>query len=344
MRRIFNGFTLAEANNSSPRQGRLGGVSTCNSCKPIPIPTPSLNREGSRKVAFTLAEVLITLAIVGVVAAMTMPVLINKVHDREYDRAREKALNSIGEAGRLLAVQGDIGSGTNAEDFVKNYLSKKLKIVQMCDSDNLEKCGLSPTIKKLDGTTTMSMPTTIAGLGLPSIGNLAWKTSTTNYGFLTANGYAVNLFYNPNCTTDTNSTNTLASGYVCMNAIYDMNGLKNPNQVGKDIGFVTILYPDETNRAVAPNPTPTVTSGQKDWTKAQTACTRLGKEYTLPDKDEALSMAINGNLIGITSGLYWSSSAYSGNSSNIWLQYFNSGDRFRRNKAVSMFYVRCVRR
>ena len=231
---------------------------------------------------FTLAEVLITLAIVGVVAAMTMPVLINKINDREYDRAREKALNSIGEAGRLLAVQGDIGSGTNAEDFVKNYLSKKLKIVQMCDSDNLEKCGLSPTIKKLDGTTTMNMPTTIAGLGLPSIDNSTWKTSTTNYGFLTANGYAVNLFYNPNCTTDTNAINSLASGYVCMNAIYDMNGLRNPNQVGKDIGFVTILYPDETNRAVAPNPTPTA-SADANWTNAQTACTNLGKEYSLPD-------------------------------------------------------------
>ena len=65
----------------------------------------------------------------------------------------------------------------------------------MCNSDNLEKCGLSSTIKKLDGTTTMNMPKTIAELGLPYINNSTWKTSTTNYGFLTANGYAVNLFY-----------------------------------------------------------------------------------------------------------------------------------------------------
>lgn len=292
--------------------------------------------------AFTLSEVLITLGIIGVVAAMTMPVLINKINDREYDRAREKALYSIGEAGRLLAVQGDIGLGTNAEDFVKNYLSKKLKIVQMCDSDNLEKCGLSPTIKKLDGTTTMNMPTTIGELGLPSIYNSTWKTSTTNYGFIIANGYSVNLFYNPQCTTDTNKDNTLASGYVCMNAIYDMNGLRNPNQVGKDIGFVTILYPDETNRAVAPNPTLTAPV-RNNWTIAQAACTHFGKEYSLPDKDELLSMAINGNLIGITRDFHWSSSVHSANSKIAWSQSFEDGRRRWILKKNSNF-VRCVRR
>ena len=62
------------------------------------------------KHGFTLAEVLITLGIIGVVAAITLPVLINKIHDKEYDRAKEKALMSIGEAGRILAVNGEINS------------------------------------------------------------------------------------------------------------------------------------------------------------------------------------------------------------------------------------------
>ena len=306
---------------------------------------------------FTLAEVLITLAIIGVVAALTLPTLIQKINNREYDRAREKALMSIGEAGRLLAVQGDIGAGTDAEDFIKNYLSKKLKIVKTCDSNNLEKCGLSPTIKKLDGTTTMNMPTTIAELGLPSISNSTWKNNTTNYGFVTANGYSVNIFYNPQCTTDTNNDNLLASGYVCFNAIYDMNGLRNPNQVGKDIGFVTVLYPNETNRAVAPNPVAVTDNFSMSWGEANVFCEsnnlsshyRKGivnpkDKYTLPDKDELLSMAINGNLINANpSGYYWSSSVYSANSSYAWIQYFGSGTRLWYYETYSAS-VRCVRR
>ena len=57
----------------------------------LPTLSPSLIREGSKSVslftfhcslkkraAFTLAEVLITLGIIGIVAAMTMPSLINK--------------------------------------------------------------------------------------------------------------------------------------------------------------------------------------------------------------------------------------------------------------------------
>ena len=333
----FRAFTLAEAASLPHPMGEVSAKLTEREY------TPSACQHRGRKLfAFTLAEVLITLGIIGIVAAMTMPVLINKIKDREYDRAREKALNSIGEAGRLLAVQGDIGSGTNAEDFVKNYLSKKLKIVKTCESSALAECGLSPTIKKLDGTTTMSMPKTRGELGLPSIANSTWKTSTTNYGFVTANGYAVNLFYNPNCTTDTNANNSLASGYACMNAIYDMNGLRNPNQVGKDIGFVTVLYPNETNRAVAPNPTPTASANAK-WTNAQTACTYLGKEYSLPDKDELLSMAINGNLIDINNYVYWSSSSHSVDSSRAWVLNFSTGRRAFLEKNMT-YYVRCVRR
>ena len=42
---------------------------------------------------FTLAEVLITLGIIGVVAAMTMPTLINSTQGAQYKTAYKKALS-----------------------------------------------------------------------------------------------------------------------------------------------------------------------------------------------------------------------------------------------------------
>ncbi|MBR1424687.1 type II secretion system protein, partial [bacterium] len=60
-------------------RGKVGmGGSICH----IKQPTPTLPNHGGRKAAFTLAEVLITLAVIGVVAAMTLPTLIAKINEK----------------------------------------------------------------------------------------------------------------------------------------------------------------------------------------------------------------------------------------------------------------------
>ena len=52
--------------------------------------THVVNWDNSRKIAFTLAEVLITLGIIGVVAALTLPTVINNVHHKELETALKK--------------------------------------------------------------------------------------------------------------------------------------------------------------------------------------------------------------------------------------------------------------
>src|SRR5574344_318839 len=51
-----------------------------------------------KKFAFTLAEVLITLTIIGVIAAMTIPSLIRNTHQQEYIVAFKKSVASINQA------------------------------------------------------------------------------------------------------------------------------------------------------------------------------------------------------------------------------------------------------
>ena len=55
-------------------------------------------RRTNVKAAFTLAEVLITLGIIGVVAAMTMPTLINSTQGAQYKTAYKKALSVMSQA------------------------------------------------------------------------------------------------------------------------------------------------------------------------------------------------------------------------------------------------------
>ena len=90
--------------------------------------------------AFTLAEVLITLGIIGVVAAMTMPTLINQTNGAQYKAAYKKALSAISQAVTLNValedesfadtVAGVAGSTeTNGGTTVGSLLKSRMNVV-----------------------------------------------------------------------------------------------------------------------------------------------------------------------------------------------------------------------
>ncbi len=92
------------------------------------------------KTAFTLAEILITLGIIGVVSAITIPTLIS-THQREVNISRAKKLYSIFsqninqttiENGELQYWNWDL----NLQQFVETYLLKNLNITKNCKTSN----------------------------------------------------------------------------------------------------------------------------------------------------------------------------------------------------------------
>ncbi|MFR1673106.1 MAG: type II secretion system protein, partial [Candidatus Gastranaerophilaceae bacterium] len=292
------------------------------------------------RLAFTLSEVLITLGIIGVVAALTLPTVINDTKNKEYAGARKKVLATVGEAGRLLAVQGNIRSAENAKDFVENYLNRQLRIIKTCENDNLRDCGIETGENKIISLDEkkITMPTKIGDLAIGISSGGSTDADSTSYGFVMSNGYSVNLFYNPNCMSDNKDTHHWGQDRVCVNAIYDMNGLSQPNEVGKDIGFVTIIYPDIQSVAYAPdvykqNALPAT------FDNASESCQALGNDLSVPDRDELLSVYYNMNLLGIPGGNYWSAS---GATTELgWAQNFLNGRRARDNISLS-YNVRCV--
>ena len=292
--------------------------------------------------AFTLSEVLITLGIIGIVVALTMPSLINNANDRKYRGARQKALATIGGAVRNITVTGGIGNAVDAEDFVENYLRKQIQIVKTCKNNDLRSCGIETNSNAITTLTEpkkkMTMPKKIGDL-LMYFGDATDGTSQS-YGFVMSNDYSINLFYNPNCLNDINQTHW-GQDRVCVNAIYDMNGLARPNEVGKDIGFVTIIYPDEKVVAYAPEVYKEDAS-EATFDEAAKSCQEQGKDLLVPNRDELLSMAYNMYLLGLpTVNGYWSASDASAEYG--WQQYIGGGHRFTSNKSSS-YKVRCIRR
>ena len=299
------------------------------------------------KAAFTLSEVLITLGIIGIVAALTMPSLINNANERKYRGARQKALATIGGAVRNITVTEGIGNAVDAEDFVENHLRKQIQIVKTCKNNDLRSCGIETNLNAITTLTEpkrkKTMPTKIGDLAVGISNGSVTDETSTSYGFVMSNGYSVNLFYNPNCMRDNKDATHYGQDRVCVNAIYDMNGLARPNEVGKDIGFVTVIYPDEHVIAYAPDVYKQNAAGAA-FDDAAKSSQNQDKDLFVPNRDELLSMFYNGNLLGIagvTSGMYWSS--YEADGEYSWYQSFYNGSRGKYPKSNPL-NVRCIKR
>jgi len=267
--------------------------------------------------AFTMAEILLSLTIIGVVAAITLPSLTGNINERTWNTQRKALYARFSQAIALMPALNGYGTltagdsstsaaDTAAETFVSDGLAKVLKINNICDSDHLPDCGIPERYTTLTGS-LKTMPNTMTGLNnlmtnasysVAGYGSGAYEMLDTKAAaFETQNGESILLFYNPNCISDRGVLgNVFAQPYICANMIYDLNGNKGPNTVGKDLGFMTVLYPTDSS-VVAPMPYRTDISGVT-YDTASTACTEQTKaDYRIPTKDELASLFVNANLI-----------------------------------------------
>ena len=295
------------------------------------------------KKGFTLAEVLIVIAIIGIVAAIILPTLNKDIKDKQYEVARKKLLITLGESLKQISVQGEMKDASDAKDFVEHTLKKRLKIIQTCENNKLQGCGLETGTNKILTLSEIkaTMPKQIGDLGSDIRNTQYLSTDSKSYGFVTADGVSVNFFYNPNCRTDIKEAAHNSFDMICANAIYDMNGLSGPNQFGKDIGIISVLYPDNEAVAVAPNAYQTGNS-MTTFDKFSEVCNKLGPDYTVPDRNELAALVFNGNYTGVTAGAWGSGTSDENNVENFWVQ--NGSNRSSVSKISVRPHIRCVKR
>ena len=288
------------------------------------------DRRENQRCAFTMAEILLSLTIIGVVAAITLPSLTGNINERTWNTQRKAlyarfsqaialmpSLNGYGTLTEESSAGADDAVDTAAETFVTNGLAKVLKINNICDYEHLADCGIPDKITTLKGDTISSFPTSMGGLNSAII-SAAWSNyngtgqihsysqlDTKAAAFETANGESIAVFYNPNCMTDLPSGIIQHAQHVtCANFVYDLNGTKGPNTVGKDIGFITALKSIDPI-VVAPMPLVRDASTVNQF-DASSQCKTMDSESRLPNMYELFSIFINRELVGMTSGVYWS--------------------------------------
>ena len=190
-----------------------------------------------KKAAFTLAEVLITLAIIGIVAALTIPTLVQNYQEKAWNTASQVFQRKLGEALRVMNVQGTLAGYTTTEAFV-DELSKHIKITRICDNDDITTC-FSDTVTWGDEEVDMSKVKKAKNFGQTD-----WDTNTVAVQF--ANGVNGVIAYNPDCrqnqfSNDVITVGETGIGTTCLAILYDVDGFKNPNTQQKDLRGLNVI-------------------------------------------------------------------------------------------------------
>jgi len=178
-----------------------------------------------KKNGFTLAEVLITLGIIGVVAALTMPALIAKYQEKEAAVRLKKLYSTLDNAMRLAVQENETVDNWGIVNYNDSYkitekLIPYLKITKNCGMSS-DSCGfLQGSYMNLKGDTDgrFNGPATDFS-----------KTAL-------ADGMSIAIWgQDGNCALDTGNCGVIFT---------DINGgAKGPNIVGKD-GFWFIIKKD----------------------------------------------------------------------------------------------------
>ena len=184
---------------------------------------------------FTLAEVLITLGIIGVVAAMTIPTLMVDINTKQWSTAKNVFEKKLNESLKTMNTQQTISGHTTTLSFVEE-LSKHYKINKICSNDKLQDC-FSETVYWGAGEATPEAVDMTTIKQASHFGLEDWGTELIGVQF--ANGVSGLVAYNPACSGDPYSNQF--KGTECISMLYDVSGSKNPNTSGKDLGNYGVI-------------------------------------------------------------------------------------------------------
>ena len=192
-----------------------------------------------KHMAFTLAEVLITLGIIGVVAAMTIPTLIANYQEKQTVTALKKAFSTLSQAYKMATIENGVASGWSYPDNTYDasvVLFEKLQPYMRFNKTCVKEEGCMA-----DGYTLLD------GNELDDYGSDARATKA-----ILPDGMGILFYsYGNNYKTRSETEGFDSKNWAVGTAVVDVNGLSGPNVAGRDLftfiitdnGIVPYGYP-----------------------------------------------------------------------------------------------------
>lgn len=189
-----------------------------------------------KKIAFTLAEILIVITIIGIVTAITLPTLIEDYKTRTWNTSASSFERKLGEAIKVMDAQNLLMGHASTKDFVKE-LSNNIKIIKICEE--VKECFPHKIILQngqIIDPATLKTST--------DLGHYEYNTETVGVQFL--NGISAIISYNPTANISNNYSvvkfnNSKETKEVKMetnnliSVIYDTSSSETPNTLAMDI-------------------------------------------------------------------------------------------------------------
>jgi len=223
------------------------------------------------KKGFTLAEVLITLMIIGVIASLVIPNIVSDTKDAEFNVGLKKIYADLNQAISLIQINngGSVPVGNPAYTFNWQPLRDEFCNVMTCIKKDTENNVFAGKIYKYYKSNT-------------NISSSTFDNSSNNSAVLN-NGVILGFSSNDNC--------NYWGVNMCGSVRVDLNGPKGPNMLGKDTYLFYIVRPNGTgNYSILPvgtsndtyvsQPPPGCKANSIDW-KTSEGCTAV--RLTNPD-------------------------------------------------------------
>lgn len=230
-----------------------------------------------KTIAFTLAETLIVMGVIGIVATLTIPSLTNSTNNKDVVAKVRKAHSNLEDAfGRMIAQYGEMTewSETLSTNSFGNRMVSSMKLTKNCKATATGNCfAASTNIYSSAGTSAANV-----------------HTNTSVYKAILASGMSVAfLVDNVSCQKDVTTNNTMAPSdlkQVCGVALVDIDSTKGKHKHGTDLfefyltrhGFYPVGFDGDTTMKYAEN------------------CTKVGSNVTADAQGCTAWVVNNGNL------------------------------------------------
>ena len=189
-----------------------------------------------KKLGFTLAEVLITLGIIGVVAALTAPALVQNAGSAQIGPKLAKAVSTFETANEKMLMELGINTvksiGGDGEELSSNYGDQLTNYMKMSFYDDING-------SKYGGTGSEDV--VVTQYDGSSAANTEIDTMVTGTKYLSKDGFLYAIAALPFVHNSQEALYKQITGWVAI----DINGLAQPNRAGKDV-FIFALMQDGT--------------------------------------------------------------------------------------------------
>ena len=193
------------------------------------------------KKGFTLAEVLITLTIIGIVAALTIPTLINNINEAQYTTACKNAYSTLSNALGMIQSNNQgivhVGTATSAGTDLRNDFCNVMSCPQTYDDTSI-----------FDNIVYFDYKGSTHYQANGDISSLEFFSSNGDASAVLNNGSYLGFFAYTDCV----STYGYPDVNICGDIIFDINGSQGPNTSGEDLFFFHIVQDNNGVYSIQP--------------------------------------------------------------------------------------------